>query len=231
MDGLRFSNTFALNECFGWNGLLVEALPENVAKLKINRGKPEQNNILVGDAVCSEVGGTVDFTIDGPDAVNGRPELMADGFRNVFHPVGNVTKVMCNPLWHVFEKHGIQHIDLWSLDVEGGELSVIETGTSPKSTFRLFSWKTQKTRLRTTPLGTEDSKYIAFFTRQATFLLAVSARDLHLTNQRFGSPSNFPKQGQVSCCNCRSRHASMGYCHPPTTHTWVRHGSWRVSSD
>jgi len=37
-DGKKFSNTWVLERCFGWHGLLIEGSPENFLKLRNNRG-------------------------------------------------------------------------------------------------------------------------------------------------------------------------------------------------
>jgi len=41
-DGKKFSNTWVLERCFGWHGLLIEGSPENFLKLRDNR---HHNNV------------------------------------------------------------------------------------------------------------------------------------------------------------------------------------------
>ena len=48
LDGKTLSNTYMLERCFGWHGLLIEGSPQNFEKLKQNRPSAEQ---------CSEKSG------------------------------------------------------------------------------------------------------------------------------------------------------------------------------
>ena len=42
VDGKTFSNTYMLERCFGWHGLLIEGSPQNFEKLKRNRPSPTE---------------------------------------------------------------------------------------------------------------------------------------------------------------------------------------------
>lgn len=50
LDGKTLSNTYMLERCFGWHGLLIEGSPQNFEKLKQNR--PSPNNVLRNLAIC-----------------------------------------------------------------------------------------------------------------------------------------------------------------------------------
>ena len=59
-DGKRLSNTYMLEQCFSWTGLLIEANPSNFAKLTVSGRRATK----LHSAVCAE-GGTVQFTAKG----------------------------------------------------------------------------------------------------------------------------------------------------------------------
>ena len=64
----------------------------------------------------------------GPGPVSGNIGTMDESFKKYWHPHNNSTyNVPCFPLGLLLSTIGITHIDLFSLDVEGGELSVLET--------------------------------------------------------------------------------------------------------
>ena len=53
---------------------------------------------------------------------------MSDGHKKEFVNVtGTLMEVPCMLMPKVFEQNGIEHVDLFFLDVEGGELTVLET--------------------------------------------------------------------------------------------------------
>ena len=77
LDGIKYSNTHMYEVCAGWHGLLLE--PSNAFN-DIPKHRSPQSNILVNEAVCNQVGGTVKFANQagvGPEVL-GMPEYMAD---------------------------------------------------------------------------------------------------------------------------------------------------------
>merc|ERR1712086_1069934 len=134
LDGETLSNTFMLEKCAGWHGLLIEP---SLAFHKISNFRSNESNIILNQAICGEVDGRVKFTKSSADdlnkvAVSGRPEFFADNFALTFHENKRpdqieTVDVPCNPMAHILEKNQITHIDFWSLDVEGGEVSVLQT--------------------------------------------------------------------------------------------------------
>merc|ERR1712166_353041 len=134
LDGRHLSNTFILEKCAGWHGLLIEP---SSAFHKISNFRSNESNIILNQAICDEVDGRVKFTKSSADdlnkvAISGRPEFFADNFARTFHENKRpdqieTVDVPCNPMGHILEKNQITHIDFWSLDVEGGEVSVLQT--------------------------------------------------------------------------------------------------------
>ena len=61
LDGVMFSNTYALEQCYGWGGVLIEAAPDNFVKLSASGRKSAR----VHAAVCDEHTGTVPISRTG----------------------------------------------------------------------------------------------------------------------------------------------------------------------
>lgn len=124
LDGVTYSNSHIFSKALGWSGVLIEASPINAAKLIQNR----PNDICVNAAVC-KMTGTVHY-VEG-DAVGGIWEFMADSFRSTWHKgksIVDTSEVPCMPLSEIVRNHTEQEFfDFLSLDVEGGEFSVIQT--------------------------------------------------------------------------------------------------------
>lgn len=138
LDGLTYSNTKFFEDTMGWSGALIEATPTSGEKLTKNRENPR--NKIFREGVCKEGQSTMDFLIASSDgrgkngATNGDPNNMADTFKKKWHNANSQTiTVPCRPLGdfikEFLEHSGRDHIDLLSLDVEGGELAVLSTFT------------------------------------------------------------------------------------------------------
>jgi len=126
-DGKTYSNTWVLEHCFGWHGLLIEGSPDNFAALRRNRPNPK--NALRNLAVCAEdARGYVDFSARGSQ-VSGDESAMSRSFKNEWgahHGSGSV-RVPCQPLSRIMRESNMESAAFLSLDVEGSELKVIET--------------------------------------------------------------------------------------------------------
>jgi hypothetical protein len=127
LDGLLFSNTYALEKELGWHGVHIEASPSSYAALVHNR--PEQVDVHV--AVCGKPQ-TVHYADEGGGCCRGIAEFMSQPFLSQWHPqlvdrnFSSLPTVPCVPLGFILGLLGIQHINFYVLDVEGGELSVLE---------------------------------------------------------------------------------------------------------
>lgn len=130
LDGEKFSNTKFFEDHLGWSGLLIEATPDSAAALQKNRGNPK--NTILAEGVCPDGQGTMPFLIDGDPAVHGNPDTMGANFEDKWHSgVQHKIQVPCRSLSTQLKEFvhnsGADHIDLFSLDVEGGELAVLQT--------------------------------------------------------------------------------------------------------
>lgn len=125
LDGLLYSNTLAFERFFNWTGLLIEPVPSNYVKLEQNR--PQATT--VHSAVCNHTG-KMEFV--GSGATAGATENMSAKHRRKFQSNWdffhrNQYAVSCEPLASIFQRHGIDHVDFLSVDVEGAEWTVLES--------------------------------------------------------------------------------------------------------
>ena len=120
--GKRYSNSWFFQYALDWRALLVEALPSNFEAMVMNR--PGAIHIL--GAIC--FGASTQFQTGTNRATGGIAQDMSE-----FHidrwtdKSTGVLEVPCMMLSDVFKNNGIDHVDIFFLDVEGGELTVLET--------------------------------------------------------------------------------------------------------
>jgi len=115
LDGIIFSNTLMYEQCLGWDGLLIEALPGNFDQLQVNRPCAA----TIGEAVCSHE--------EGPSIRMGGHTGVAFDTSTRGDYDGDFVEVPCRPLADILEENGVRRIHFFSLDVEGAELKVLKT--------------------------------------------------------------------------------------------------------
>lgn len=124
-DGINLSNTFALEQC-GWNGLLVEPNPVNAAACRSNRPLSLVEHYALGDMASN---GEVEFTAATSENDSPLSFVKADEkhLKRCIEAGCVLTKyrVPIAPLDFLLEKHAIESVDFFSLDVEGMELDVL----------------------------------------------------------------------------------------------------------
>lgn len=106
-DGLLYSNTVNYERHFNWTGILIEAGP---AGKEIARNRNASHNHIINQGVCSS----------GENSIS-------KGEDNDIWGVQSGSSVSCRPLSSMLQEARVQHIDFFSLDVEGHELEVLET--------------------------------------------------------------------------------------------------------
>jgi len=124
MDGIQFSNTLFFERNLGWKGILIE--PTNQFNSLIHN-RPSCYNF---NYAISKNDGEVDFV--GNNALGGIVESM---HKNHYYGWGlnhqSTYKVQTKPMSYILEEvskiYDFKKIDFLSLDVEGGELEVLET--------------------------------------------------------------------------------------------------------
>ena len=119
LDGKKFSNSKFFDDHLGWKSILIEPNSANYAKLVQNRG-PSPRAELHHAAVCA--GDSVTF--EGAGATGGISGEMNDDHKRIFGTTEKYT-VPCITLAQALAKYN--HIDAAFVDVEGGELVVLQT--------------------------------------------------------------------------------------------------------
>jgi len=118
-DGKRESNTRFLDECLGWNGLLIEADPRLVDKIKTNR--PNAGSIFFSPSCTGWNETTMTFRSNIP-LTNSRISKEGDTTK------AKLFEVPCGPLGPVLEDvFPSRHIDFVSLELKGAESLVLAT--------------------------------------------------------------------------------------------------------
>ena len=138
LDGIRFSNTFFFEQKLDWRGILIEGHPLN----DIRKSQPtRQNSAIFTVAVCPAVNdnpGNLTFTSTG-GAVGAAVVHSSEKFLKDWHNGDtNGFQVSCIPIQYIIDSTGLLDIDLFSLDVEGAELAVLETLDFSSTNIRVF---------------------------------------------------------------------------------------------
>lgn len=128
-DGKSQSNTYFLEKIKGWNGLLVEGIPELYEKCKKERKKSSvYNYALVGkdfgdDYIEMEYANLM--SVVSKTTLN-KKEHIKKGLKCQDIKESYTVKVPTITLQELLDKEKIKKIDLFSLDVEGFELEVLK---------------------------------------------------------------------------------------------------------
>jgi Methyltransferase FkbM domain len=163
LDGIQFSNSFVFQKALQWKGLLVELAPRNFAKLVKNRPLPD---ITVHAAVCSPRR-TVHYyqhPHKSLKALSGVYEFTSESFRKTYWTgltpgsFEGTKEIQCIPLQDIIQEHiiapklkaattstnnsddddSVLLIDFFSLDVEGGEMAVLQSIDHDKVVFGII---------------------------------------------------------------------------------------------
>ncbi|GIL68335.1 hypothetical protein Vafri_21539 [Volvox africanus] len=127
LNGEHLSNTYMFEFKLGWRGVLIEGNPNSYESL----WKKRPNAITIHSAVCSEYQ-IVHYVIKYSE-VGGILEFMSDSFKALWHKnwksytEEEAPSVPCYPFSALIGLAGIRHVDAMFLDVEGSELSVLQS--------------------------------------------------------------------------------------------------------
>ena len=120
--GKSLSNSWFFEYALNWRAVLVEALPSNFALMVENR--PGATNVL--GAVCP--GKSVMFRTGKGNPTGGIADAMSKKHMEGYTDEKSVlVEVPCLLLSDVLKNNGIDHVDLFFLDVEGAEGIVLDT--------------------------------------------------------------------------------------------------------
>lgn len=127
LEGLFMSSTYMLEYLSGWTAIHVEANIKSFKKLIRNRYK----SINVNAALCSEPAVLHYVDIDLPDT-HGIYEFMTKQYVTKWHPslspesLNMLPLIQCLTVKQLMRILHLTHIDVWYLDTEGSEISVLK---------------------------------------------------------------------------------------------------------
>lgn len=120
-DGIDQSNTYYLEQCLGWKGLLIEPVPELARLARRFRRSPVENYAL---GPPERSGESISFTFsDLTTGVgkSGRPIKWS----GLLGPNPTTAAAELRTLSDLLDRHNVRRVDLLSLDVEGFENEVL----------------------------------------------------------------------------------------------------------
>jgi FkbM family methyltransferase len=119
-DGITYSNSKFFEDTLGFKGVLIEPTQQYHIMC---RNRPNCHNYNYAVNATSEL-----VTFVGTGAVAGCVETMSESFRSEHYPNG-ATEYQVNgkPIKDILRLSNLSYIDMLTIDVEGGELVVLET--------------------------------------------------------------------------------------------------------
>jgi FkbM family methyltransferase len=121
MDGIVYSNTKYFEDSLSWTGILIEPEPNQFKRLVSNRPKCKNFNY----AVSETDGDVVFYSRNGGDSGGGIKETHIE--TNLYGKEHEIV-VKSKPIRNIIEEAGRpEKIDLFVIDVEGGEHGVLTT--------------------------------------------------------------------------------------------------------
>ena len=131
LDGVKYSNSYVFNKALGWKGVLIELKEDNYNKMVVNR--PDEI-AAINAGVCSRTQTLHEVTLSESGAVGGIWEFTSPSFceqwwKGITLDSPGVREIECNTLDDLLLMYApyISVFDFLSLDVEGAELSVLES--------------------------------------------------------------------------------------------------------
>lgn len=140
LNGKQYSTSHAFHFGLHWKGVLIEASPSSYKGLVVNR---PHELATVNKAVCDKPR-QVHFIekLEAPE-LGGIWEFADEAFRNTWWSGTTVEAgiaIECVPLTDILTQHVGEHFffDFFSLDIEGGEFSVLKTLDFQKFSFGII---------------------------------------------------------------------------------------------
>jgi len=128
LDGIVHSNTVFYEQALGWTGLCVEANPEEYKELKNNRKCKTEHAALWNEDNCTVTFSSFSGGLRGWSGVQSTMEQQhLDRIKkNIPNALAKSIEVPAMRLKTLLFKHGLKKIDLFSLDIEGAEYTVLK---------------------------------------------------------------------------------------------------------
>jgi FkbM family methyltransferase len=136
-DGIKFSNTYALEQSFGWKGICIEMDPDTFGKLKKNRGGTQTTTIIVNECVFSESGIKKEIEVPLSNEIEEGNDMLTriknlplyqngSSFDRQFSKTQTYEKTT-KTLTQIFKENNVPSvIDYMSVDVEGADLDALK---------------------------------------------------------------------------------------------------------
>lgn len=128
-DGEAFSNTLFFELERNWTGLLIEPVPSNYKSLLQKNRNAYTINACIADNKTSVQRFNILHVLSGRDSAMSKDNqirLMKEGYQQGKH-LNTFAYLPCFPLYTILKALNVNRVDYFSLDVEGGELSVIQS--------------------------------------------------------------------------------------------------------
>ena len=121
-DGITYSNTKFFEDKLNFKGILIEPVYYMFQKLIKNR----PNCILVNRAISTKTE-NIKMLVNSNGPVSAMKHTINKKFKNKWHSSSQEISVKTIKLSQIINDLKLKYIDLFSLDVEGGELDVLQT--------------------------------------------------------------------------------------------------------
>ena len=129
-DGLVYSNTYFFERYLNFKGILIEPNKDLFKKLEENKKTHRSQSICIQKAINTEKDDVLflsSTTLDNKPCGGIKKHMSDDHISMWFSKDTETYTVETATLSSIFLKNNITYIDFFSLDVEGGELEVLQT--------------------------------------------------------------------------------------------------------
>ena len=141
-DGKYYSNTYLLEKEFGWRGICIEPNPLVFEKLKTNR-----NCITLNCCISENIGNLKFLSVGGyGEMLSGLTEFFdekhlqrIDAIIKEYGGSKQLIEVPSFPASSILEDELITQIDYCNIDVEGGEMNVLQSIDFTKVKIKMFT--------------------------------------------------------------------------------------------
>ena len=179
-DAIELSNTYFFDVCLGWDGLCIE--PENQYHEKL---RATRSCILIPECLSSKKESLM---------------MLHDGVMSAVQGPSPSGGTQCDSLQAIMSRYNRTGIDLWSLDVEGHELNILEN----------MNFSAVNVRVALVEVVNSCTRFIdILFNDNGYFKYQQLAIDALYIKRGFNAAENiwYPKRHHTDCQTVRKFHA------------------------
>jgi FkbM family methyltransferase len=128
-DGVEISNTYYLEKCRNWKGLLVEPITSKAEEAEHNRWSPVWKGCVGwanGETEFLHVIGYSEMLSGINNSIHSKHRERINKEVSDFHQKTEIIKIPCKTLNSLMADYNLPIVDLLSLDVQTAELSVLK---------------------------------------------------------------------------------------------------------